>query len=724
MSYRAFWIAAHLTAVAAVIFLPTPSSGQTPVPAGAIAAPTEDDILRFKMPTVTVTAQKEPEDRQKVPVSVTAVTRETIDAAGIRLVSEAAILSPNTIFTESTARKLSSARVRGIGSSPNNPAVTTYLDGVPQLNANSSSVELLDVDRIEFVRGPQSALFGRNALGGLINVVSSRPSMAGWTGSLALPFANYGAWTVRGGVSGPVLKDRLAIGFSAAQVSRDGFTVNDITGNDIDSRSAGFGKVQLLWHPADRWEARAMLTVERARDGDYGLQDVGALRANPFHASRNVEGFTHRDIVAPTFHLTHSGRRVDVSSVTGVLRWKTKDFTDLDYTALPLATRTNDEKDLQFTEELRVASARTAPIALSDHLAFKWQTGVFFFTQNYEQTAVNAFSPFVLSPFVSIAVAQTSPQAALDDLGIGVYGQGTFTYNAKLDFIVGARGDRERKKADLNTFFTPAIAPAQVVDASKTFSDVSPQFAVAYRAIPAATVYGTATRGFKAGGFNAASPAGAEAYGQEHSWNYEGGVKSTALGGRLSANVAAFRIDWDDLQVFVPNPLVPAQFFISNAAGAVNTGIEVEVGARPVQGIELFGGLGVTRARFSEGSFSNGIDVGGNKLSNAPSHTVDAGIQYSRQVWSAASLTLRGEVVRYGDFQYDDANTLGQDAYALANFRAGLRGKRVFGEAWVRNAFDTHYIPLAFPQPGLAPSGFLGENGAPRTFGIRVGTTF
>ena len=121
---------------------------------------------------------------------------------------------------------------------------------------------------------------------------------------------------------------------------------------------------------------------------------------------------------------------------------------------------------------------------------------------------------------------------------------------------------------------------------------------------------------------------------------------------------------------------------------------------------------------------SNGVDVSGNSLANAPGHTADFGVQYSRPVWSAASLTLRGEVVRYGEYQYDDANTLGQDAYAIANFRAGLRGKRLFGEGWVRNAFDTRYIPVAFPYPGLAPSGFVGESGAPRTFGLRAGVTF
>ena len=709
-----------------------PSVRRTPGRAGCalcamLLAPTAaaaQPVLRTSLPPITVTAQKAPEDPQQVPVSVTAVTGETLDAAGIVSVSGAAAYAPNTFFNEFTARKLSNPRFRGVGAGPNNAGVTTYIDGVPQLNANSSSLELVGINQIDFVRGPLSALWGRNTLGGVINITSTRPSFQAWSGELVAPFGNFGMADVRGSASGPLIADKLALGVAAGYTRRDGFTVDDITGNDIDSRAAGFGKAQLLWRPADRWEARAMLTVERARDGDYGLQDVAALRARPFHASRSVEGFTHRDIVAPTFHVTHSGRRVDFSSVTGVLKWKTKDFTDLDYTALPLATRTNDEEDRQFTEEVRFASSRSAPIKLSDRVALKWQGGLFFFTQNYTQSAVNSFSPFVLSPFVSVPVAQTSPQAALDDLGVGVYGQGTFTVAGKLDLVVGARGDRERKKADLNTFFTPAIAPPQVVKASKTFSDVSPQFAAIYHAVPAAAVYATATRGFKAGGFNAASPAGAEAYDQEHSWNYEGGVKSTALGGRLSANLAAFRIDWDDLQVFNPNPLVPAQFFIGNAAGASSKGVELEVGARPVPGVEVFGGVGVTNARFRDGSISNGVNVGGNRLANAPSHTADAGIQYSRQLWNAASLTLRGEVVRYGEFQYDDANTLAQPAYSLASFRAGLRGKRLFGEAWVRNAFDTHYIPLAFPQPGLAPSGFLGENGAPRTFGVRVGATF
>jgi iron complex outermembrane receptor protein len=84
----------------------------------------------------------------------------------------------------------------------------------------------------------------------------------------------------------------------------------------------------------------------------------------------------------------------------------------------------------------------------------------------------------------------------------------------------------------------------------------------------------------------------------------------------------------------------------------------------------------------------------------------------------------RAEAICYGDYQYDDANTAGQSAYTLTSFRAGLHANHGFAEIWVRNAFDTRYIPIAFPYPGLAPSGFVGESGAPRTFGLRAGVSF
>ncbi len=144
----------------------------------------------FQLPPLVVTAQKEPADPQALPVSLTTVAEANASERRHRHRERGGVYAPNIYFTEFTARKLSNARFRGIGASPANPSITTYFDGVPQLNANSSSIDLLDVEQVEFVRGPQSALFGRNALGGLINVTSARPSLSDWTGNLSVPFAN------------------------------------------------------------------------------------------------------------------------------------------------------------------------------------------------------------------------------------------------------------------------------------------------------------------------------------------------------------------------------------------------------------------------------------------------------------------------------------------------------------------------------------------------------
>ena len=385
---------------------PAAPAAQAPQP----PTDTTDSTVRFRLPTITVTAQKEAEDIQESPVSVTAVTADTLEQSGARSVSEASQFAPNTFFTEFTARKLSNPRFRGIGSSPNNPGVTTYIDGVPQLNANSSSIELLDVDQIEFVRGPQSALFGRNTLGGLVNITSARPSLAKWTGSLIAPFGNYKAGDVRATASGPLVADKLAVSFGAGYSGREGFTINDITGHDLDSRSAFFGKAQVLWTPNADWEIRGILNGERARDGDYALNDLQALRANPFHAARDFEGYTNRDLVSPTLLVSHAGKTIDLFSTTGFVWWKTADLTDLDYTPLPLITRDNAERDLQFTQEFRVASAKNAALALSKDVMLRWQAGLFLFTQGYTQDAVNSFAPSVLSPQLPFPIAQHSPR--------------------------------------------------------------------------------------------------------------------------------------------------------------------------------------------------------------------------------------------------------------------------------------------------------------------------
>jgi iron complex outermembrane receptor protein len=670
-----------------------------------------------------VTAQKEPADPQSLPLSLTTVAKPTLENAGIQIVSEAGMYGPNVWFSEFTARKLSNARFRGIGASPANPSITTFFDGVPQLHANSSSIDLVDVDQVEFVRGPQSALFGRNALGGLINVTSARPSLTTWSGNLSVPFANVDARDIRGNVSGPLVTDKLGMAVSLRYGRRDGYTVNDLTGNDLDSRSAFAGKGQLLWTPVRSWETRVIINGERDRDGDYALSDLGGLRQNPYHTARDFEGYTHRDIFGTTILNRHEGASLTLASTTGFLSWKTEDLTDLDYSPLPLVTRDNREESFQFTQEVRVASSASAPLRFSDGAALKWQGGVFLFTQNYEQEATNSFTGGFLSPFLPFPVQQTSPQADLDDLGVGLFGQGVVTLAERVDLTAGLRFDYEQKDAMLNVFFTPTIAPPRQTVANESFSNVSPQFAAAFHVQPGKTVYASVGKGYKAGGFNAASPPGTESYEEEHTWDFEGGLKTTWANGRVTANASVFRIDWDDMQLNLPNLFVPGEFYIANVGGAASSGVEFELNARVHPNVDVFGAIGYTKATFDDDSISSGVPVGGNTVPNTPDYTGSFGVQVSRTL-TQGTLYGRGEVTFSGAFEYDDLNTEPQGAYSLANFRAGIRGRIIFVEGWIRNAFDTEYIPVAFAYGPLAPSGFIGEMGRPRTFGISAGVGF
>ena len=687
----------------------TPQTPQTPEP--------------IRLEPITVHVYKDPDDAQRLPISVTGVSGSVLRAAGILQVSDAGILAPNTFFSEFTARKLSNARFRGIGSSPLNPGITTYIDGVPQLNTNSSNIEFMDIQEVEFVRGPQSALFGRNTLGGLINITTERPALTKWTGGVTGFLANRSEWDGRANVSGPIT-DKFGVRVTAGHEARDGFTINDVTGHDLDYRRTSYGKAQLWWTPTSKWETRLIVTGQRDQDGDYALNDLAALRRNPFHASRDFEGVVERDIVAPTFQIRWEGSRFSFGATTGLVDWKTRDVTDLDYTVLPLITRNNREKDIQFTQEVRFASAPGAPAKLGEHVRLRWQTGLVFFTQNYDQDAINNFAPFLLSPQLGFPVAQHSPRSALDDKGVGVYGQVTSTFGENFDLTFGARVDHENKEANLRTFFDPAISPENRVIAEKGFSNVSPQVAASYRFAGNHMVYASVGRGYKAGGFNPASPAGSETYGEERTWHVESGVKTLLAGGRLSANASLYYINWSGLQLNVPDPTVPAQFFIRNIGKATSKGFEAELNARPHANLDLFATFGLTHARFADHTSSGGIDVSGKKLPSSPDYTFTTGAQVSKDLRKSLRLYGRGEVWFNGGFEYNDANTERQKAYSLANLRVGLRGRYAFVEGWVRNAFDTRYIPIAFAYGSFAPSGFVGEMGAPRRFGVTLGVTF
>ena len=682
----------------------------------------QDDNEVVHLEEIVVIANKAPAASQEIPYSVNAFDSDAMADAGITLIGDAAGYVPNTNMVEFTERVLSQPYFRGIGSGPNNPAVTTYIDGVPQLHGYSANIELLDVSQVEFVRGAQGTLYGRNTVGGVIHILSRSPNLHSWEYGVEGEYGNYNLLRGKLRFSGPLIEDELGLALAAGYSSRDGYSDNDATGRDIDNREAFFGKLQLQWIPTDNWSARFVLFGEQDRDGDYALTDLATLRRNPHHVQQDYEGFLDRDIFAPSLAMEYNGSRVDFVSISGFVRWETKGTTDLDYTPMPLRTRASKIRNSQYSQEFQLRSAEETPLILNDNLKLSWQAGALFFKQDYRETSINR----ILTPFL---VDLTSPSARLDDKGFGAYLQATLTAKEVWDISLGIRCDYESKDADVRTFSTPAIAPATALITERDFTEVSPQFSLTRKIAPGRMIYGTVHRGYRTGGFNPVSPVGSEAYDEETSWNFEVGAKTTWLDERLQVNLALFHIVWDDLQLNLP---LEQTYYIANTGDAESTGVELELSARPLKNWELFGAFGYNRARFGDGSTSirtdafgtnTTVDIDDNDLIYAPEYTVSAGTQYTWVLGLDTRLFVRADISGYGSYYYNTANTESQESYWLTNLRARYKTSNWFAEVWAKNLFDTEYIPVAFEFPN-GQSGFIGENGAPLTVGIRAGLTF
>lgn len=693
---------------------PPPPPVRTVDPAAVSETETEADYL--------VTVLKTPTRLQDVPAAVTLLSAAHLSARDARSLRDAVAGAPNLLLQEFTARKLSFPFIRGVGSGPNNPSVSTTVDGVPLLHAIASSFELFDIERIEVVRGPQGALYGRNTQGGVINIETAAPSLTQAAAAGDLTVGNYRLVDARAALSVPLADQELAVGFTGGYRARDGYTINRVGGDDLDSRKALFGRAQIHWQPAADWRARLTVHGEAARDGDYALSDLAGLRDTPHRVSHDYEGRTTRDLLGVTLNLACTGNTVRFTSITGYQFWRTNDVTDLDTMPFDLIVRGNEEAFTQWTQEFRFASAQ--PHRLSSDLQFRWLAGLFAFHTDYGQDAFNSLSAAAASGLGVPFAFRDISRAQLDDVGFSAFGHSALIFREQWELVFGLRFDHESKNAEFDSSTAPAISAPSNQSFDRRFSRVSPQASLIYRVTPDHMFYLTGANGYKAGGFNASAPAGFEAFDPESAWTVEWGAKTAWFDRRLTANLALFYLHWSDLQLDVPNLLVPGRFYVDNVGDAISRGGELELNCRLTSALECFAGGGFIDGRFLAGSMASGAAVSGNFLPYAPAATWNAGLQCRAQVNDELRLLFRAETVGVGRYFYDASNKAKQQPYGLLNLRAGFETVHWSMSVYADNLLDVDYVPLAFPySSSFAPSGYVGESGAPATYGatLRVG---
>ena len=663
-----------------------------------------------------VTARKQAEALASVPLSATVVNGEDLDDGLVLSPRDAAARLPNVFFSEFTARRLSFPFVRGIGSGLDDPAVITYVDDVPQFGFGGTNLPLLAVERVEFLRGPQGTLYGKNALGGLIHVRGRRPSATRELG-LGATFGNFDLAEYQGSFSGPMLGGLGDLALLSSE--REGYTRNDFTGNRVDERDGLFGRGRMLWNLASDAELEFSVFAERARDGGFALGEIGALEADPHHIAQDYEGLANRDVLAPSLVFRRLGESLDFVSVSAWQTWDVLELSDFDFSPIDGVRRRAEQEQQYVYQELRLGTPSEAGRG-----ELRWLVGASGFLADAERQAANVFRPDGAGIFFPPGSEGTDlADGQFDDQGLAAFGELTLPLGAALELTGGLRYDRETKEVERLRTFDPGSGPIVTDQGSEeeTFDEVLPSASLSYALTDETTTFVRAARGFKAGGFNLAAPAGSESFEAETAWSYELGVRTALDGERVSLGATVFLVDWQDMQLSLFD--ASAGGYIANAGESRSQGLELEGGWRSRDWLELDASFGWLDTEIEEYVDPFGNDTAGNELPQAPETTWSVGATLgasdARRAGLRDSWYLRAEYSAVGDFYYDAGNLEGAD-YALANLLLGYDTDALSLSFWVRNAFDEEYVPIAFQPSPVDPSTFVGENGAPRVLGFTL----
>lgn len=719
-----------------------------PVLAGAVLAQENASSARTAVPEMVVTAQKREQNLKDVPISVSAFEQEDLERREFTQIDDLAYATPNMNIVSTADARTTQFTIRGITGQTLFPgaesSVGIFVDGVFVNNPIAQNFDILDVERVEILRGPQGTLYGKNTTAGAINIISRKPGDE-FAARAAVQYGNYNDRRVKGSIESPIVDGLLYGQISATYHERDGYAENTFLGTDIDTDDVKALRAAFRYAPNPQLEVNFSGDVLKQRRvpgiPDTTPEDREDELDVAMYENRDVQGLN----LTTEYTLANSHK---ITSITAYRNYDWERLGDDDGTILPAFVSPVTESTWQVSEELRLESPSGQQL--------EWVLGLFYLHTDMEGSSDPVIDPdsiFLLNAGVPCTAIFPAPFCAA---GVGnnridqqsdtaaLFGQGTYAFDPQWSLTAGLRGSWEKKKFHNVQSSTQLPLFLAVIDASfeRDVSSISPMLALTYKATPDVNFYGSVSQGFKSGGFNTgpvASPAQLPdtIYDDESLWNYEIGAKTDWFNKRLRLNVAAFLIDYKDLQAFKYEEVAPGVFSsrITNAADATSTGFEVELTAVPTPGLTIGGGLGYAKATYD--SFSGcgvvpglpptAVDCSGNTLTGAPAWTGNLNAAYYVPVPGVPDLELmfygdwsyRGKT--YFDIQNDPSNV--QSAYSVFNASVGLLDSDggwslvAFGQ----NLADKDYTVMSLP-------GFAGTHirtlGNPRTVGIRFSTTF
>lgn len=674
---------------------------------------------------VTVTAQKTEENPQKVPFSLSVLSARQVQAYQLRNTKDITAIVPN-LYSANPGDNRNVTSIRGVATTSYDPAVATYIDGVNQFGLDTYVAQLLDIERIEVLRGPQGTLYGRNAMGGVLNIITRQP--ANQPKAFAeINAGNYGRQRYTAGFSAPLVKDKLFIGAAGLYDRLNGYYTNTFNNSRFDEQHGTMGNYYLKYYPGTATSITLNVKHnENRNDGTFPLvASKDDALAEPFKVNQNALTTIIDNTLNASLSVNHTGRGFSFSSQTAYqsnLRYYTEpidaDFSPIDGISLNYNYGGRWNRVKVGTQEFRFSSPASSSSAL------KWTAGVYGFYQDSpvkQGTIFGNDAELVGAPFPNFTSINTNEG---NSKGVAVYGQATYAISPKVEATLGLRYDFEQKEQSVLGEFEQQgqVAVTRPDTASSAnFEAFTPKVSLAYLPTEMQTLYATYSRGFRAGGISQLSSDPSQppliAYKPEYSNNFEIGIKNSFLQNRLRLNVAAFYITVTDAQV--PTLVLPDAIVVTRNAGKLNSkGAELELAATPANGMELSYNFGYTDAKYTDlvlPADGEAVRYDDNRQIFTPDVTSMLAVQYGYAVNKEKNIRLvaRGEWKYLGKQYFDLANRISQEDYSLFNARAGVTSNRADLFFWASNIGDKRYVDYAY-EFGAA------HLGNPATYGVTL----
>ena len=672
---------------------------------------------------VTVSSEKRQEAIQKIPAAITSLDAKQIKDYRLWDITNLTAIAPNLFVVEhGNSTSSNFFNIRGVMGFSNEQAVATYVDGVYQFDYFSAPPLFNDVQSIEILRGPQGTLYGRNAYGGVVNITTKQPGNTP-SGYAEMTFGNYGQQRYTVSLSEPIIKDKLFASGSFTYNHRGSIYYNEFTKSGFDRREDYSGNFNLRYLPSKQWSFA--LNVKNENDNDRGsfpwVGSIDDVFSKPYQVNTNNTNVERRNNFNTSLAANYYGKNFNFTSVSSYINWHEYyegRGVDYDFSPLDALSTAPDQRQHIFAQEIRLSS----PSASANKL--KWVAGAYGFTQNLHMITPTFYGPdYVQFDPTSGAPFTTIGNSHGNNKGYAFFGQATYSLTNQLDFTAGIRYDHENRGISQYTDYQKYPAPATLLtpnaDYRASFNAVTPKFVLSYKIQDNMLLYGSYARGFRAGGLNtnATDPAQVP-YQPEHSDNYEIGWKNTFLDNKLKFNLTAFYLEQHNQQISTAMDGINA--LILNVGEMHNKGVELEVTALPVKGLQIDWNASYSYARYTSLLLYSAdakavVNYKGDQPINTPPVSSMLAAQYTYDfVGSKQKLAafVRGEYRYIDKYYFDFVNGLSQPAYSLFNAKAGISSKNFELNFWARNITDKNYV--AYGSFGT----FL--LGSPKTYGTTL----